>query len=361
MPPNSDVIELGPSPDTTDVLCETDAGPKGTASDLSTLKTTDGRKLELVWINIILFIYVHTASLYGIWLMLTTTKWQTDVFAVILFSLASLGITAGAHRLWAHRTYKANVAVRLILLFFNTLAFQDAVYYWARDHRLHHKCTDTDADPYNSKRGWWFAHIGWLCCKKHPDVTAKGKLIDLSDLQRDPLVMFQKKYYLILMPILCFILPTLVPVYFWGESLSVAWHVPALTRWCLMLNVVWLLNSSGHMHGKRPYDRSISPTSLVFLIWLRYGEGYHNYHHVFPWDYKGAEMGHYSQDLPTILIRMFARLGWAYDLKSVSMDMVRKRVLRTGDGTHPVWGWGDKEHPQEDIDSTTITYKKKVK
>ncbi|XP_017145510.2 acyl-CoA Delta(11) desaturase-like [Drosophila miranda] len=362
MPPNSEVVEFGPKDsDTTGVLYEMDAEPEGTAKDLSTLKTTDGRKLELVWINIVLFIYVHTASLYGIWLLLTAIKWQTFVFSVIVFLFSTVGISGGAHRLWAHRTYKANLPLRLILLFFNTLAFQDAVYNWARDHRLHHKYSETDADPYNSRRGWFFSHIGWLCCKKHPNVTAKGKLIDLSDLRRDPLVMFQKKHYLILMPICCFLLPTLVPVYFWGESLSVAWHVPALLRWCMVLNGVWLLNSSAHLYGKRPYDQSISPTNQRFLIWLRMGEGYHNYHHVFPWDYKSAEMGHFSQDLTTNFIKTFARLGWAYDLKSVSLDMVQKRVLRTGDGTHPIWGWGDKDHPQQDIDSTTITHKKKIK
>ncbi|BFF92819.1 acyl-CoA Delta(11) desaturase-like [Drosophila madeirensis] len=362
MPPNSEAIECGPTPsDTTGVLYEMDAEPQGTPTDISTLKTTDGRKLELVWTNILGFIYLHTASVYGIWLLLTGTMWQTVAFTALVLIFSGLGISGGAHRLWSHRTFKANLPLRAILIFFNTIAFQDAVYYWARDHRLHHKYSETDADPYNSTRGWFFSHIGWLCCKKHPEVKEKGKSIDLSDLLRDPLVMFQKKYYLFLMPICCFILPTVIPVYFWGESVSVAWHVTALMRWCLALNLIWLLNSSAHLYGNRPYDASISPTTQVFLVWLRFGEGYHNYHHVFPWDYKSAELGRYSRDLTTILIRLFASLGWAYDLKSVSMDMVRKRVLRTGDGTHPVWGWGDKDHPQEDINNTTITYRRIVK
>jgi stearoyl-CoA desaturase (Delta-9 desaturase) len=40
-------------------------------------------------------------------------------------------------------------------------------------------------------------------------------------------------------------------------------------------------------------------------------------------------------------------IGWAYDLKSVSSDIVMKRVLRTGDGSHSVWGWGDKDMTAE--------------
>ena len=65
---------------------------------------------------------------------------------------------------------------------------------WARDHRGHHKYTDTDADPHNIKRGFFFAHMGWLMIRKHPDVRAKGEKLDLSDLESDPIVMFQDKY-----------------------------------------------------------------------------------------------------------------------------------------------------------------------
>ena len=88
------------------------------------------------------------------------------------------------------------------------------------------------------------------------------------------------------------------------------------------------------------------------------GEGWHNYHHVFPWDYKTAELGSYASNLTTAFIDFFAKIGWAYDLKTVSMDMIQKRVQRTGDGSHLVWGWGDKDLPQEDIQEATIINKK---
>lgn len=114
--------------------------------------------------------------------------------AYILYVVSGLGITAGAHRLWAHRSYKAKWPLRLILMIFNTIAFQDAAYHWARDHRVHHKYSETDADPHNATRGFFFSHIGWLLCKKHPEVKAKGKGVDLSDLRADPILMFQKKY-----------------------------------------------------------------------------------------------------------------------------------------------------------------------
>lgn len=67
--------------------------------------------------------------------------------------MASQGITAGAHRLWAHRTYKAKLPLRILLAILQTASFQNHIYEWARDHRAHHKFTDTDADPHNATRG----------------------------------------------------------------------------------------------------------------------------------------------------------------------------------------------------------------
>jgi stearoyl-CoA desaturase (delta-9 desaturase) len=102
-------------------------------------------------------------------------------------------VTAGAHRLWAHKSYKAKLPLRILLMLCQTFAFQNHIYEWSRDHRVHHKFTDTNADPHNIKRGFFFAHMGWLMCKKHPDVREKGKTIDMSDLEEDAVVMFQKK------------------------------------------------------------------------------------------------------------------------------------------------------------------------
>lgn len=78
------------------------------------------------------------------------------------------------------------------------------------------------------------------------------------------------------------------------------------------------------------------------------GEGWHNYHHVFPWDYKTGELGSYSKNPTTAFIDFFAWLGWAYDLKSVSANLVRQRVNRSGDGSHSLWGWGDRDMSDEE-------------
>lgn len=77
-----------------------------------------------------------------------------------------------------------------------------------------------------------------------------------------------------------------------------------------------------------------------------HGEGWHNYHHVFPWDYKTGELGDYAFNNTTCFIDLMAKIGWAYDLKSVAPEIVKQRVERTGDGSHNSWGWDDKDENQ---------------
>lgn len=73
------------------------------------------------------------------------------------------------------------------------VAFQNDIIEWARDHRCHHKWTDTDADPHNVNRGFFFSHMGWLLTKKHPMIKEMGSKLDISDLYSDPVLVFQKK------------------------------------------------------------------------------------------------------------------------------------------------------------------------
>lgn len=64
---------------------------------------------------------------------------------------------------------------------------------WVRDHRVHHKFTETNADPHSAKRGFFFSHMGWLMMKRHPEVIKKGRTIDMSDLHEDPIVAFHER------------------------------------------------------------------------------------------------------------------------------------------------------------------------
>lgn len=332
-------------------------------------------KWHIVWRNVIAFVYLHVFSVYGLYLVFFKAHALTNMWMVFIALAAGQGITSGAHRLWAHRTYKARLPLRIFLAAMQTIAFQNHLYEWVRDHRVHHKFTDTDADPHNARRGFFFSHIGWLMLKKHRDVFLKGKQVDLSDLRADPVVMFQKKYYLILMPILCFVFPTVVPWYYWGENFWVSWYVAGVLRYTVSLNITWLVNSAAHIWGMKPYDKGINPTENIFVAIAAQGEGWHNYHHVFPWDYKAAELGNYRMNISTAFLDFMHFIGQAYDLKTATKEMIDKRAKRTGDGSRKLnqsddvdpgyhsylddgehlWGWGDKDMKDDEVEGILKT------
>ena len=102
----------------------------------------------------------------------------------VMHLIFSLGVTAGVHRLWSHRSYKAHPLLQFFLLVVFSGQGQHSVFHWARDHRLHHKKSDTNADPHNINRGFFFSHIGWLMVKKNRATLEEMKKIDISDLKK---------------------------------------------------------------------------------------------------------------------------------------------------------------------------------
>lgn len=77
------------------------------------------------------------------------------LFVLVLFyaHVSGWGVTAGRHRYFSHRSFKGNRAVDILLMLMTCTAFEQSIFTWCRDHRLHHKHSETNADPYNSKRG----------------------------------------------------------------------------------------------------------------------------------------------------------------------------------------------------------------
>ncbi|XP_077295407.1 acyl-CoA Delta-9 desaturase-like [Arctopsyche grandis] len=282
--------------------------------------------------------------------------WRTVLYSIFLAVFGGIGVTAGAHRLWTHRCYKAKLPLRILLIIMNTISMENDVITWTVDHRVHHKYSETDADPHNATRGFFFSHIGWIMVKKHPKYFEKVKTIDFSDLYEEKLLVFQKKFYWYLVAIITFIIPTIIPMYFWNETLINAFFVATMFRIVLLLNITWLVNSAAHLYGKKPYDKHIGPVENYVVTTLAVGEGFHNYHHVYPWDYRAAELGNYSMNITTAFIDLMAKIGWAYDLKTVPVDIVQKRIERTGDGSHDQWGWGERHDISKEIRRRRIDF-----
>ena len=132
------------------------------------------------------------------------SPWNILLF-VVCSVMSSLSITAGYHRYFAHRSYSAKPVVKFLYLLFGSAAFQGSALQWSADHRRHHRFVDTEKDPHNIKRGFFYAHMGWLCLNEPP---ADGKVFP-PDLARDPMIAFQDKYYVPIAILAGFGFPTL--------------------------------------------------------------------------------------------------------------------------------------------------------
>ena len=133
--------------------------------------------------------------------------------------------------------------------------------------------------------------------------------MDLSDIQQDPIVTFQLSVDPYFSAFMCFIFPTLFPYYVWAESIVTSYFVGCL-RYFLLLHCTWLVNSAAHIYGSHPYDESINPAENKFVAYFTAGEGWHNWHHKFPYDYAASELGADRQHNPTkIFIDVCAWLG----------------------------------------------------
>ncbi len=152
---------------------------------------------------------------------------------------------------------------------------------------------------------------------------------------------------------MCLIIPTLVPWYYWNETVWNAYFVCVCLRYIFLLHCTWLINSAAHMWGNRPYDKHINPAENLLVSWGIMGEGFHNYHHTFPNDYSASEFG-WNINLTTMFIDLMAYIGQVYDRKGPSIEIVRKRQLRTGDGSHTFRMIGCKQSCVENPDKQKV-------
>lgn len=269
----------------------------------------------------------HCSAAVGIFTVPFCKK-STLLWAFVLWIISGNGITGGVHRLWAHRSYKATFALRVFLMLSNSIANQGSIWHWARDHRVHHKHSETDADPHNAKRGFFFSHMGWLLVKKHPAVIEAGKSLNFDDLLEDSVVVFQKKWDPWFSLFMCFIFPAIIATS-WGEDFWNAFFVAGSLRYVVVLHITWSVNSFAHFFGDHPYDPKSWPAENPGVALFSLGEGWHNWHHKYPFDYAASEFGIDKQFNPTkLFIDTCYYFGLAYDRKRATGAWAKLRISR---------------------------------
>lgn len=259
-------------------------------------------------------------SIYG----LCTTGYDVNTLklSLVAYVISTMSITAGYHRLFSHKAYTSSTILKTLLLCAAAGTGEGSCKWWVRGHRAHHRYSDTDQDPYGVHEGFFHAHFGWMIFTPR---FRPGR-VDISDMQKDKLVQWQHKHYLPLFVTFGFVLPLLVAGLGWQD-----WRGGFFFACCLRLTLAhhatFCVNSVAHYLGEATYDDDRSPRDHVLTALITNGEGYHNFHHEFPNDYRNA-IRWYQWDPTKAFIYLCAQLGLAGDLNRTGDQVIHKSLVQ---------------------------------
>lgn len=284
------------------------------------------KKPPIMWLNVFIFSFsmllaVVIAPWYGFTFGYATSTW---VWLLICFCFCNLSITTGYHRLWSHKAFESHASLRFLFALGGAFALQNSALHWSSDHRVHHKHVDNNAkDPYSAKLGFWYSHIGWMI-RNYTEATYSD-YENCRDLKKDKIVMWQHKHYVplaILMNVGVPIALGLIHGDIWGMLLMVG-----AVRLVLNHHTTFFINSLAHLWGSQPYTNKNTARDNALLAFLTFGEGYHNYHHIFENDYRNGI--HWWQYDPTKwLIKSLSWLGLTAKLRETPpVRIERARAL----------------------------------
>jgi stearoyl-CoA desaturase (delta-9 desaturase) len=277
----------------------------------------DQAKLEIDWVNTLFLTLTPILFVILGWIYFKGHGIEISqiLLAVAFYFITGISITAGYHRLLSHKAYKASNLVKFLYLIFGAAAFQNSALKWATDHRIHHRHVDHDNDPYNINRGFFYAHIGWIFYKEHDTERAQYP----KDLLNDKLVMWQHRNYYWIAIVMGFIIPTIIG-YFMGSALG-GLALAGILKVIFVHHCTFFINSLCHMVGNRPYSDSNTARDSYIMALFTFGEGYHNYHHYFPSDYRNG-ICWYHFDPTKWLIKFLSFVGLVKGLKKVPMKLI---------------------------------------
>src|SRR5712672_3074399 len=240
----------------------------------------------------------------------------------LLLGANGMAITCGYHRLFAHATYQAHPALKVAYLLFGAMALQNSALVWGATHRVHHRyIDDPERDPYCARRGFWFSHIGWML-RNYPSGDPDLKYV--RELQSDPLVAFQHRHYLALALGMNIGLPILMGWVF-GDILGTV-LLAGVLRLVISHHLTFCINSLAHIIGSRPYSTENTARDNGVVALLTFGEGYHNFHHMFAHDYRNG-VRWWQWDPSKWLIGALSWVGLTRRLKRTPVFQIQKALL----------------------------------
>ncbi len=266
---------------------------------------------SLAWGTILLFVTMTVVTVLGVPLFAYFYDYsQLDwTLLAMLYIVTGLGITVGYHRMISHRSFECRPWVKVCLLIAGGWALQNSALLWCADHIRHHARTDSDEDPYNAQKGFWHSHCGWLFEETpHRSDSYERRL------RKDPIIMWQHRYYPAI--VASGLLTPFVAGYIYNGLMSGVgcFLLAGMLRTVLVLNSTFTINSLCHMWGHQPHGTQDSSRDSWLISFVSFGEGYHNYHHTFSYDYRNGPRW-YNFDPSKWLIYLLSRTGLAYNLQ----------------------------------------------
>ena len=279
-------------------------------------------KRKIRWLGLIFFIVLHIVGIIGtpLYIYHHGVSWAEAVLFFAYCFLTGMAVTMGYHRLFAHGSYSASPVVRFIFLFFGAGSFEESALKWSSQHRQHHLFTDTEHDPYGVDKGFWHAHIGWILFWRH-----RTNYNNVKDLRKSRLVAHQHDYHAWWSVSAGIVMPMLIA--WWIDRLLGGFVLVVCLRLIVVLHSSFFVNSFAHTFGNRGFDQSQSARDNWVGALLTNGEGFHNFHHRFPADYRNGVLW-YHWDPSKWLIYLLSKLGLAWDLKKVATQRIEQ--VRSG-------------------------------
>lgn len=289
------------------------------------------------WLNVI---FIGVIPLVGcIAASRTPLQLKTLIWSVVYYYCTGLGITAGYHRLWAHKSYSATRPLEMFLALCGGAAVEGSIRWWSRDHRAHHRYTDTAKDPYSVRKGLLYSHLGWMVMKQNPKRIGRT---DISDLNENKIVQWQHRNYVSVAMGMGILFPMFVSGLGWGDWAG-GFIYAGILRIFFVQQATFCVNSLAHWLGDQPFDDRNSPRDHVFTALVTLGEGYHNFHHEFPSDYRNA-IEWWQYDPTKWFIWTCKKFGLAYDLKQFRSNEIEKgrvqQLQKKIDQKRAVLDWG---------------------
>ncbi|MFP5253888.1 MAG: acyl-CoA desaturase [Actinomycetes bacterium] len=259
--------------------------------------------------------------------------WTDVAIMVLMYWLTGHGITVGFHRLFTHKSYKPNRAVKIFWAVAGSMAIQGPVIRWVADHRKHHKFSDRDGDPHSPWRygtdlkalakGFWYAHMMWLF---NPEQTPQRKYA--PDLMKDPdLVKISRQFpmWVAVSLALPLVLGGLLTMSWQGALTAFFWG--SLVRVSLLHHVTWSINSICHTVGERPFLSRDKSANVWWLAIPSMGESWHNLHHADP---TCARHGVLPGQLDTSarIIWFMEKVGWVKDVRWPVKERIEAKLAR---------------------------------